>query len=56
MIQNTIKIFFTGLVKFFTGGFIFIGFSIYNIAANEKHWEITTILLEVQFANNSIRL
>ena len=47
MKSNSFKLFISGLVLALTAAVIFVWSGVYNIAANEKHWEITGLLLEI---------
>jgi len=47
MILKSIKLFIISLVVVSIVGAIFIWFGIFNIAANDKHWDITTSILEI---------
>jgi len=47
MSLKLIKLFFIGLVVISIAGAMFIWFGAFNIAGNDKHWDITTSALEV---------
>ncbi len=51
MIKTLIILLFTVLI----GGSAFIWFGVYNIAANDKHWDITNELIEI-FRERSIEV
>ena len=46
MFSNSIKLLIFSLIVVFVAGAIFIWLGIFNIAANDKHWTVTTSLLE----------
>ena len=47
MSLKSIKLFFIGLIVVSIAGAMFIWLGIFNIAGNDKHWDITTSALEV---------
>ena len=47
MKSNNFKLLIGGLVLTLLAAFIFVWSGVYNIAANEKHWNITSLLLKI---------
>ena len=47
MKSNSLKLLISVLILALTAVAIFVWSGVYNIAANEKHWDITSLLLEI---------